>query len=470
MKSNALWASMICLALTGLAQGQSGLFITTTDFQTGSTAFVPPGTETAEVNLLNVHGDAVARFRDGRVYIINRLGQDNILVLSADDLRTPLLQFSVGNGSNPQDIAFVGPDKAYVSRYATPELLVIDPRDGSELGTIDLSAFADGDGLPETAQMALVGKRLYVACQLFDRDNGWVPAERGLVAVVDVETDQVVDMDPAADGMQGWTLSAGNPVDLEAVGNLLIVAQTANFGDKEGGLEILDLTAGASRGLVVSEADLGGDVTAVALVSAQRAYVVISDDNFANQVLPVDLESGAVGAPLAGHSTGFTPNIVVDGDRLIVADGGTFDNPQSAGLLIYDVESGALLTGPISTGLPPASIAVMRDAPPTTAVLEEGGQALPSRASLDAAYPNPFNAAARIPFAIRNPQTRVDLAIYDLLGRRVRTLHRGYLPAGHYSTIWDGRDASNRAVGNGTYFVELRLDTQRLARKIMLLK
>ena len=44
-------------------------------------------------------------------------GQDNILVLDAMDLRTPLTQFSVGNGANPHDIEIVAPDKAYVTRY-----------------------------------------------------------------------------------------------------------------------------------------------------------------------------------------------------------------------------------------------------------------------------------------------------------------------------------------------------------------
>ena len=188
-------------AATSPLQAQRGLFVTTTDFATGSTAFLAPGATEAEVNLLGIHADATGHYHDGRVYVVNRLGQDNILVLDAADLRSPLTQFSVGNGANPHDIEIVAPDKAYVTRY-----------DGTALGEIDLSAFADGDGLPEMAQMALVGERLYVACLLLDRNNGWIPATRGLLAVIDTATDQVIDIDPLAAGVQAWPLASGNPV------------------------------------------------------------------------------------------------------------------------------------------------------------------------------------------------------------------------------------------------------------------
>ena len=112
----------VLLATTGPLQAQRGLFVTTTDFATGSTAFLAPGAAEAEVNLLGIHSDASGHYHDGRVYVVNRLGQDNILVLDAADLRSPVTQFSVGNGANPHDIEIVAPDKAYVTLYATATL------------------------------------------------------------------------------------------------------------------------------------------------------------------------------------------------------------------------------------------------------------------------------------------------------------------------------------------------------------
>ena len=114
------------------AGAQSDLFILTSDFATGSTAFLPGGASVASVNLLGIHSDAVGHYQDGRIYIINRLGQDNILVLDPADLTNPVIQFSVDNGSNPQDIEIISEGKAYVSRYASTDLLVLNPHDGTQ--------------------------------------------------------------------------------------------------------------------------------------------------------------------------------------------------------------------------------------------------------------------------------------------------------------------------------------------------
>ena len=100
--------------------------------------------------------------------------------------RRHLTQYSTGNGSNPHDIAFVSEEKAYISRYGRTHLLVVNPVTGDSLGSVDLSTFADADGLPETSQLAVHGGHLFAACHRLDRENGWVPTEFSAIAVVDV--------------------------------------------------------------------------------------------------------------------------------------------------------------------------------------------------------------------------------------------------------------------------------------------
>jgi DNA-binding beta-propeller fold protein YncE len=462
LRTAALWATLLA------AQAGAGnpLVVLTSDFQTGSIALLAPGAD-PRVNLLTIHSDAVARYHQGRVYVINRLGQDNILVLDPGAPGAPLLQFSVGNGSNPQDIEFASEQKAYVSRHNSASLLVVDPRDGSSLGEIDLSAFADGDGLPELAEMALVGQRLYVACQRLDRDAGWVASESFLVAV-DTATDQVVDWDPAQEGVQGLKLQSVNPGNLIALGAKLYVAQTGQYGVADGGVEVVDLDTGRSHGLAVSEAELQGDITALALVSPAKGYAVVSAADFSNSVRPLDLGSGQVGAPLEAHSGGYTPDIEVEGGRLVVADRGTFSDPSQAGLLMYDANTDRLIAGPIAVGLPPLSIAALADNP-LTAVAEEA-LALPAATRLGAAYPNPFNAGTLIPLTLDQSTAPLSLVVYDALGRQVRTLAARALPAGLHTLEWDGRDDQGQAVGSGAYVVELRLGAWRQTRKLLLLK
>jgi hypothetical protein len=337
-----------------------GIFIITGDFNTGSTAFLAPDALTADINLLTVHGDAVARAFDGKVYVVNRLGADNILVLDQSDLRTPLIQFSVGNGSNPQDIEVVSAAKAYVTGLARADVAIFNPQDGSELGSIDLSAFADGDGLPELTQMAQAGSFLYVLAQ---RLENFAPVDVSYLVVIDTNTDSVIDMDANTDGVQAVVLAAPNPNGIVVVGSKLIVSQVSAFLDRSGGIEVFELAAdgalGSSQGLVVDEQMLDGDINGIAMVDENSGFALISDENFANFVTPFDLATGVVGERLSDLSTGFIQSMEVDGDRLIVGDRGTFDRPEASGLMIFDVNTKQVLAGPISTGLPPASIVIL---------------------------------------------------------------------------------------------------------------
>ncbi len=459
------------LLLANSSSAQSDLFVITTDFSTGSTAFLAANEAEAEVNLLGIHSDAVGHYHDGRVYIINRLGQDNILVLDAMDLRAPLTQFSVGNGANPHDIEIVAPDKAYVTRYGTASLLIVNPQDGAELGHIDLSAFADADGLPEVSQIVRVGDRLYLSCLRLDRDGGWAPVDISYLIVVDIATDTLVDVDPDAEGVQGIALSVANPNSMVAVGEQIAVGVVGFFGDRSGGVEIVDTATNRSLGLAVSEEDLGGDITSMILVDHNRGYAVVADENFANSVRPFALSSGAVGAPVENISGGFIPSLAVVGDRLIVADRGSFADPASAGLKFYAAATGAFLSGPIDTGLPPFDIVVLSDvAVPVPTSVAAPADRLPQEFALAAAYPNPFNAAVQIPFAVWQVDVPVELTVHDVLGRTVRTLTSGAVTAGRHVIHWDGRNAAGEPVGNGAYLVQLRAGSQRAVGKVMLIK
>jgi hypothetical protein len=69
-------------------------------------------------------------------------------------------------------------------------------------------------------------------------------------------------------------------------------------------------------------------------------------------------------------------------------------------------------------------------------------------------YPNPFNPSTTIEFSLAEGGN-VSLGIYDMLGRKIRQLHEGYLNDGSYSVVWDGKDDSGVAAPSGTYFYRL---------------
>ncbi len=83
---------------------------------------------------------------------------------------------------------------------------------------------------------------------------------------------------------------------------------------------------------------------------------------------------------------------------------------------------------------------------------------------LEQNYPNPFNAQTEIRFEIKK-QSRIDLSIYDLTGRKVRTLESGFFAPGSYRTVFD---ASN--LPSGVYIYKLVTPYQSQKQKCIYIK
>ena len=335
--------------------------MTTTDYRSGGgLSSVDLGTNTATNDHLLIHSDAAVRTYRDKVYILNRLGQDNVIVLKGSDLGTPLTQFSTGNGSNPKDIAFVSEEKAYISLYERTQLLIVNPVTGDSLGSVDLSTFADADGLPETSQLALYGGYLFAACQRLNREDGWVPTEFSAIAVVDVTTDLLVDADPEAEGVQGIVMAGRNPASAARRGSKWLLSAINTYTDlTDGGIEVIDLEKLTTEGILLDEAVLSGNIWSLAMISDNNGYVVVADENWANTVKRFDLTTQSVSPGLDGLSGGSLPGLGAFGTRLYVLDRGSPGDPASAGVKIYDVNTDELIAGPIYTGLPPESIAFL---------------------------------------------------------------------------------------------------------------
>ena len=90
---------------------------------------------------------------------------------------------------------------------------------------------------------------------------------------------------------------------------------------------------------------------------------------------------------------------------------------------------------------------------------------LPSASVLSAAYPNPFAQQSRLTLELAQAE-RVTVAVYDVLGRRVLTLHEGPLAAGAaHAFVVDGSGLSS-----GSYVVRVEGETFRQSRRLTLIK
>lgn len=95
----------------------------------------------------------------------------------------------------------------------------------------------------------------------------------------------------------------------------------------------------------------------------------------------------------------------------------------------------------------------------------------PEQFTLEQNYPNPFNPVTRIEFGLPpGEQTPVNLAVFDLTGRRVKTLIDEPMTPGRYSVEWDGTGQNGQALAGGVYFYRLRAGTSTLTRRMLLLK
>jgi hypothetical protein len=98
-----------------------------------------------------------------------------------------------------------------------------------------------------------------------------------------------------------------------------------------------------------------------------------------------------------------------------------------------------------------------------------GGPAPGARIRLGQNYPNPFNPSTTIPFVLPR-ESRVNLSIYDVQGRQVRTVGDGVFPEGSQEIIWDGTDESGNSVDSGVYFCRLTACDLTLTKKMVLLR
>lgn len=84
-------------------------------------------------------------------------------------------------------------------------------------------------------------------------------------------------------------------------------------------------------------------------------------------------------------------------------------------------------------------------------------------------YPNPFNPATAIDYSVA-AACRVEIAVYDASGRRVRTLVNEAKAPGVYKAFWDGRNDRGARAATGLYFYRARIGSYSSVKKMVLLK
>jgi len=89
--------------------------------------------------------------------------------------------------------------------------------------------------------------------------------------------------------------------------------------------------------------------------------------------------------------------------------------------------------------------------------------------TVGAGYPNPFNPSITVRLYIPKGSD-LDLAVYDVQGRKVRSLHTGAISSGWHSMVWDGKDDTGRGQSSGMYFMRAVNEGEVAVQKMTLVK
>jgi hypothetical protein len=93
---------------------------------------------------------------------------------------------------------------------------------------------------------------------------------------------------------------------------------------------------------------------------------------------------------------------------------------------------------------------------------------IPENAMTVTSYPNPFNSSTLI--TIEGYSGPCNIAIYDLLGREVKSVSISLESTSDTGYLWDGTDSQNNHVPSGIYFVKANSENRSAELKLTLIK
>ncbi|MFK7993572.1 MAG: hypothetical protein AB8B87_05510 [Granulosicoccus sp.] len=262
------------------------------------------------------------------IYQIGRFNIDNLTKFSATDTSITNYQLSVlgdvTGTSNPQALAFVDENLAYLTRRSSDRLLILDPspEDATSesliTGEISLADYNLGSGetldLPDMTNAVIVDDKLFV---LLENLDGFAPINGGYIAVIDTNTNTEIDTGQGEFPRRGIALDTVNPTALhynETTGLLYVTGRGNAFSNPSapgdpytGGIESIDPRTYQTT-LVLddgTEEDNKGFFSEAIVINDSIGYVITldgftSDFISINNLRTFNPTTGELSEPIAG--------------------------------------------------------------------------------------------------------------------------------------------------------------------------
>jgi len=305
--------------------------------------------------------DPVLRYESGRIVVVNRYGADNVTVIDAASMSLEA-QISTGSGTNPADAAIRG-DRIYAATTGGNGIVILDlahPGDGV-VGTIDLSSVDPDDGIPNCGSVRLRDNLLFATCSVLDdEDPELAPRGNGKVAVIDTDTDTLIDvLELTTANPYGHT--AITPSDSPLGGDLLVPTSPTWADLTQGCLERVSTGASpAATGCLLENSDLGGYVSGCDYdAEGNRLWVAVTegfdeeDYGALGKLMVCDLSGTSPACEQVSEATQRPFDVArCPTGYVVVAD-------ADGGLRIFDNAGTELTTDLLDIGLPPVDDGVI---------------------------------------------------------------------------------------------------------------
>ncbi len=278
-------------------------------------------------------------------------------------------------------------------------------------------------------------------------------AQTGTVTgtVTDNGTGQALsDVRVVANGLAADTTDSTGAYTLEGVlaGLVTIEASRAGYGNE---VQLVNVVAGFSSTVDFTLESPAPEV--LHLIPADSSYGV-STDAVVEVLFNTEMDSSTFNATnfILSDTASTLSGIFTKTDSSFVftPDSGLSDNNEYLAVITTGVQdiNGVSLSQSVnwffSTGILTGISQTPRSVRPKTAVLQPN-------------YPNPFNPETTIAYQVLKGGS-VELQVFDVQGRTVRSLLKAQQVAGHYQVRWDGRNDDGDLVSSGVYFIHLNLN------------
>ena len=438
-----------------------------------------------------VGGPVAVDFRSNRAYIAN-LNSDNVTV-TGDDVLAPQEIAVIPAGKAPIGIVtHRSIARAYVANWLSRDVTVIDTNTNTVIATVPSTthevlptAILNGKRLffTSTGPMSLDGRGACASCHVWGTsdERPWDLSQFGkhIRATPDIRGIGFT-------GAHDWTADKNE-------------MQDHNFGILEftGGAGLIP--GGGNPPLGPPNAGLSRDMDDIGRYMASLTHRTRTPFLLPDGSLTAFADSGRVlfNDPVVGCATCHAPPFFTD-SRLdmpfVKHDVGTCDSTDTDGAAGFDTPSliGVWDTAPYlhqsrfaaptleavlttynpndlhgtTSQLSSQQITMLADYLRSIAWPESTGTPVdapvvltgPERDEMHAVFPNPFREETQIRFSLERSPSRVKIEIYDVSGRRVRTLLDRKMTRGTHIVGWDSRNDQGLRVATGIYYARLLVD------------